>query len=42
MNSKKSTQMEEKKWQWQIGRDEYGVKLCVRDATGASACYYRQ
>jgi hypothetical protein len=42
MNSKKSTQMEEKKWQWQIGRDEYGVKLCVRDTTGASACYYRQ
>ena len=42
MNSKKSTQMDQKKWQWEIGRDELGVKLCVRDAEGASACYYRQ
>lgn len=42
MNSKKATQMDQKKWHWQIGRDEHGVKLCVRDAEGASACYYRQ
>ena len=42
MNSKKATQMDQKKWQWEIGRDQLGVKLCVRDAEGASACYYRQ
>lgn len=42
MNSKKATQMEQKNWQWEIGRDKQGVKLCVRDAQGASACYYRQ
>lgn len=42
MNSKKATKMDQKKWQWEIGRDELGVKLCVRDAEGASACYYRQ
>ena len=42
MNSKKATQMEQKKWQWQVSRDELGVKLCARDETGASACYYRQ
>ena len=42
MNSKKATQMEQQKWQWQISSDEQGAKLCVRDASGASACYYRQ
>lgn len=42
MNSKKATQMDQKNWQWEIGRDEQGIKLCVRDAQGASACYYRQ
>ena len=42
MNSKKATQMDQKKWQWEIGRDEQGLKLCVRDDQGASACYYRQ
>lgn len=42
LNSKKSTQMNGKRWQWQLGRDEYGVKLCVRDQKGAATCYYRQ
>lgn len=42
MNSKKATQMDQKKWQWQVSSDAQGVKLCVRDATGADACYYRQ
>lgn len=42
LNSKKVTQMDQKKLQWQVGRDEQGIKLCMRDETGASACYYRQ
>lgn len=42
LNSKKATQMEQQKWQWQVVRDEQGVKLCVRDEAGASACYSRQ
>jgi hypothetical protein len=42
LNSKKSTQMKGQRWQWQVGRDELGVKLCARDQEGASACYYRQ
>jgi len=42
MNSKKANQMDQQKWQWQVSSDEQGVKLCVRDAAGASACYYRQ
>jgi hypothetical protein len=42
LNSKKSTQMKGQRWQWQVGRDERGMKLCARDQEGASACYYRQ
>jgi hypothetical protein len=42
LNSKKVTQMDAKFWQWGIGQDETGTKLCVRDQKGASACYYRQ
>jgi hypothetical protein len=42
LNSKKVIQMDQQKWQWQVARDEQGVKLCVRDEAGASACYYRQ
>ena len=42
MNSKKVTQMKQERWRWEVARDEQGVKLCVRDEQGASACYYRQ
>ena len=42
LNSKKVTHMDGQRWQWQVVRDEQGVKLCVRDQEGASACYYRQ
>lgn len=42
LNSRKVTHVDGQRWQWQVGRDEYGVKLCVRDQEGASACYYRQ
>jgi hypothetical protein len=42
LNSKKVTQLDEETWQWEVSRDDQGVKLCVRDEKGASACYYRQ
>jgi hypothetical protein len=42
MNSKKTTQMDGQAWRWQVGSDEQGVKLCVVDSKGASACYYKQ
>ena len=42
MNSKKTTQMDGQTWRWQVSSDQQGVKLCVVDSKGASACYYKQ
>ena len=42
LNSNKTTNFPRETMSWWIDRDEYGVKLCLKNEKGASSCFYKQ
>jgi hypothetical protein len=42
LNSKKTTNFPQETMSWRLDRDEYGLKLCLQNAEGASSCFYKQ
>lgn len=43
LNSRKETIFDPSSFKWQVERDEYGLKLCLRRVSdGVSGCYYKQ